>query len=206
MDKQSQKAEIKVSRITELVEQAEAQVAEVQKASSLADDIFGASVKQWRDLRGLTQEAVTASMVERGFEFHQSTLYKIENGKRRTLLGEGIALAEILDVPLSQLTSPEVASEPSLLASLKFGARLEIEAIKRAQLELIQIQKNALSLLTAVGALEEETGDKLFEFNGAQATARDFYEPLLMPGIKPALEQITKLLKESEAIERNVYA
>ena len=171
-----------------------------QGSTPLVDDLFGGSLKYWRELRDLTQEAITAKMVERGFDFHQSTLYKIESGKRRVLLGEGIALAEILDVPLSRLTEPEVNSEPSLLASLKFGAKLEIDAIHRALNALTDVFTSASTIGLTVSLLEEETGDKEFDFAGVTATARDFYEPLIYSGVKPAIEELEKLLANSQAV------
>lgn len=194
------------TRQLELVNEINTQIERIKEAharnntGSLVDDIFGGSLKQWRELRDLTQEAVTAKMVERGFDFHQSTLYKIESGKRRVLLGEGIALAEILDVPLSRLTEPDVNSEPSLLASLKFSAKLELDAIDRALNALTDIQTSASALGLTVGYLEEIAGDKEFDFDGTKATARDFYEPLIYSGVKPAIDQLEKLLTESQAV------
>lgn len=110
------------------------------------------------------------------------------------------ALAEILDVPLSRLTEPDVNSEPSLLASLKFSAKLELDAIDRALNALNDIQVSASALGLTVGYLEEVAGDKEFDFDGTIATARNYYEPLACPGIKPAIEQLEKLLTESQAI------
>ena len=171
-----------------------------QGSTPLVDDLFGGSLKYWREMRNLTQEAVTAEMVKRGFDFHQSTLYKIESGKRRVLLGEGMALAEILEVPLSRLTEPEVNSEPSLLASLKFGAKLEIDAIYKALTGLSDVFLAATVLGQTVSLLEEVSGDKEFEFSGVTATARDFYEPLIYSGVKPAIEELEKLLANSQAV------
>jgi transcriptional regulator with XRE-family HTH domain len=194
------------SRNSDLVNEINTQIQEIKEAharnlsGSLIDDIFGGSLKQWRELRDLTQEAVTAKMVERGFDFHQSTLYKIESGKRRVLLGEGIALAEILDVPLSRLTEPDVNSEPSLLASLKFSAKLALDALDRALNALTDIQTSASALGLTVGYLEEIAGDKEFDFDGTKATARKFYEPLSYSGVKPVIEQLEKLLADSQAV------
>jgi transcriptional regulator with XRE-family HTH domain len=169
-------------------------------SGSLVDDIFGGSLKQWRELRDLTQEAVTAKMVERGFDFHQSTLYKIESGKRRVLLGEGMALAEILDVPLSKLTEPDVNSEPSLLASIKFSAKLEIDAIYRALNGLVDVFTSSSGLAINISYLEEVAGDKKYDFDGVTSTARDFYEPLSYKEVKPMIGQLEKLLESTKQI------
>lgn len=173
-------------------------------ASSLIDDVFGEGLKYWRELRGLTQEAVTAQMVKRGFDFHQSTLYKIESGKRRVLIGEGVALAEILQVPLDRLTNPQPGSEPALLAQLKLGARMELEAIRKAHTALTDVRMVTTGLKLYLKNLDEP--GKVLDFDGVKATAEEFYKPLTEADIKPAIALLSQIEKRAEALAKYLDA
>lgn len=53
--------------------------------------------------RGMSQEALAKEMSDRGYQFHQATIYKILTGKRKVGLGEASEIASILDVPLDLL-------------------------------------------------------------------------------------------------------
>lgn len=44
-------------------------------------------------------------MAERGFDFHQATVYKIEAGSRRVPIEEAVALADIVAMPLTALVA-----------------------------------------------------------------------------------------------------
>lgn len=70
-----------------------------------AEEWFAQNVKNARASQGITQGALAAKMAEKGFAWHQATVYKIENGTRQVQLGEAKAVAEILAVPLEQLTA-----------------------------------------------------------------------------------------------------
>ncbi|MDO8338441.1 MAG: helix-turn-helix transcriptional regulator [Microcella sp.] len=70
---------------------------------SAADQRFAAEVKKVRERRSMSQELVAELMRERGFRFHQATIYKIENGSRRVTVGEAEALSQVLGASLSFL-------------------------------------------------------------------------------------------------------
>ncbi|MCJ0980409.1 helix-turn-helix domain-containing protein [Rhodococcus sp. ARC_M12] len=70
-----------------------------------AEQWFAQNVKNARASQGITQGALAAKMAEKGFAWHQATVYKIENGTRQVQLGEAQAVAEILALPLEQLTA-----------------------------------------------------------------------------------------------------
>lgn len=173
-------------------------------ATPALDDFIGASVKRWRLLSGLTQEAVTAEMVKRGFEFHQSTLYKIESGKRRVLIGEAVALAEVLGVPLESLISPDTEAEVTLLTQAKLGARLELEALERAHEALNDARMYHLSIRRGLHDLHDI--DKPQDFGGVKASFRDFYKPLgeAEPEVKAARETLARILKSTQKIAEYV--
>lgn len=66
----------------------------------------------------LSQEKLAAAMTERGYSWHQATVYKVEQGERQVQLGEADALANILGVPLSDL----LGSEAEATAAVRLAA------------------------------------------------------------------------------------
>jgi len=68
---------------------------------------FRRGVRTWRELHGLTQTELAQRMEERGHRWHQATVYKVEDGRRPTRLAEAVALAEVLEVPLTHLIGPD---------------------------------------------------------------------------------------------------
>lgn len=69
------------------------------------EDNFARNLRALRKSAGLSQEEVAAKLVERGFQFHQATVTKLENGTRRVQLGEAMAIAEVLDVKVEHLVA-----------------------------------------------------------------------------------------------------
>lgn len=61
----------------------------------------GMAVRHSRDRRGLTQGAVAAKMTALGWKWHPGTVHRTEAGVRPLGYGEGVDLAEILGIPLS---------------------------------------------------------------------------------------------------------
>ena len=67
---------------------------------------FGENVRKNRERKELSQGDVAREMAARGWPWHQSTVYKVEHGTRRTEAFEVVDLAEILGVPMSNLFWP----------------------------------------------------------------------------------------------------
>ena len=168
-------------------------------APQLIDTTIGERLKHWRNFLGFTQEEICQGMSARGFEFFQSTIHNIEKGKRRVSIGEAVALAETLGVTLDNLTNPEVTSAPWLVASLSYGARLELVAIRKALEALTEARAAEVGMKNTMTIHKAEI-EKVLEFNGKQATPKDFFDPLINKGVKPAIEALEGLLKESEEI------
>jgi hypothetical protein len=78
-------------------------------------------------------------MRERAFEFHQATIYKIENGKRKVSIAEGLALSELVRVPLETL----VARDPSSVSVLRHTVRSLAEELAYM---LVMLDENAEEL------------------------------------------------------------
>lgn len=68
---------------------------------------IGAAVKAARKAAHLSQDTVATAMAEKGFAWHQATVYKIETGRRQLQADEAKALAEVLNVDLDSLFSSD---------------------------------------------------------------------------------------------------
>lgn len=73
---------------------------------------IGETIRRERERLGLSQDALADGMVARGFPFHQATVYKIEKSTRPVRVEEAVALAELLNMSLSELVGvPGMADE-----------------------------------------------------------------------------------------------
>ena len=96
---------------------------------------FRRGVRTWRELHGWSQTELAQRMGDRGFPFHQATVYKLEDGQRPTRLAEAVALAEVLEVPLTNLIGPDA---PERVA--RFELARAARRVKEAQGEVEQWQ------------------------------------------------------------------
>jgi transcriptional regulator with XRE-family HTH domain len=65
---------------------------------------LGANVKQLREVASVSQAELARRMTERGWPWHQSTVYRVESGRQPMRFEEAVDLADILDVTLDRLT------------------------------------------------------------------------------------------------------
>lgn len=62
----------------------------------VVDDNLATNLREHREARALSQDDLAQRMNERGFSFSQSTIWKIEQGKRPVKISELVALADAL--------------------------------------------------------------------------------------------------------------
>lgn len=67
---------------------------------------FGDAVRRHRERQDMSQDDLARQMSARGWPWHQSTVYKIEQGQRKTQAIEVHDLAEILGVSMDRLFRP----------------------------------------------------------------------------------------------------
>lgn len=140
----------------------------------------------------MSQQDLADEMVKRGFRFHQTTVYKIINGKRKVALGEAAAIADILGVELDSMTYSKYEGAVSSL-------------LKRATKLLRGIRSDTWSYLITMENLREvagsrddwrastkkrlarwESGEPIFTPEHAVALGRKDYEervPIPPPGL-----------------------
>jgi transcriptional regulator with XRE-family HTH domain len=106
--------------------------------------LFPRRVREVRTQAGLTQQQL-ADRMSLVFKMHRSAIAKIEAGDRPVLLGEAIAIAQILGVDLQELiTDPDYHAGRPALQRLKaqLAVRsLELEADSRS--EALQVARAA---------------------------------------------------------------
>jgi transcriptional regulator with XRE-family HTH domain len=123
----------------------------------------------------MTQEDLAARMSERGFPFHQATIYKIEGGTRKVSIAEATALASIVGLPLQLLT----IEEPSRLGvdrlQMVSEARQLVEAMLRVTSTIVILPdlQSQFEALVATWAAEADSPD----FGGRSAP--DYFSSLL---------------------------
>jgi len=81
--------------------------------------LFPMGLKRARESSEMSQERLATEMVKLGFEFHQTTVNKIENGKRKVSIGEAAALSSIVQTPLEVMVQPQSSASQSLDATFK---------------------------------------------------------------------------------------
>lgn len=94
-----------------------------------ADRHLPDNLRRYRELKGMSQAGLAREMSERGWPWHQPTVYKIETGKQGVTLGEAADLAAILGVSTDRLTWADAeATEMGLVDR-------DITVLRRAALE-----------------------------------------------------------------------
>lgn len=86
------------------------------------DRLVGQRAREIRTIEGRSQESVVTAMRGRGFQWHQTTISRIERGEQPLTLAEAAALADIYGQPvtvfLGDRYSPALPSVPELLDTL----------------------------------------------------------------------------------------
>ncbi len=96
-----------------------------------AERRFGARVRNFRQARGLTQEALAQWMTSAGYPMHQTTLAKIESGGRPTPVGEVAALAALFGVPVGEFfdTSDDVRDDMERVRLANLASQQQVELL-----------------------------------------------------------------------------
>jgi transcriptional regulator with XRE-family HTH domain len=65
---------------------------------------IGENVRVLREARGLSQDDLAREMSALGWQYYQSTVYKVEHGERKVSAGELVDLAAVLKTSLDRFT------------------------------------------------------------------------------------------------------
>jgi transcriptional regulator with XRE-family HTH domain len=67
-------------------------------------EILGANVRYLRERASISQVELARRMADRGWSWHQATVYRVETGKQPVRFDEALDLADLLGVTLDRLT------------------------------------------------------------------------------------------------------
>ena len=98
---------------------------------------LASNLRALRERKGISQPALAEAMTERGFQWHQQTVGRIEAGQQRPKWDEAVALSAILGVPLDRFTWPP--AEANAADALYMAAE--------------RVRRQATDLTNSVGAL-----------------------------------------------------
>lgn len=149
-----------------------------ERSAESVDAVFANAVRDARLAAGVSQDDLATQMAQRGFDFHQTTIAKIERGARRVTVGEAAELADIVGIPLAAVLERDPASVSA--------RRVEIETKTRQVLvDLIALEDRARDarghldeLLNLAVDFDGIAGDNLAEWRGERMTAGAFLHDL----------------------------
>jgi transcriptional regulator with XRE-family HTH domain len=110
-----------------------------------ADKRLGNNLRRLRDEADMTQAELAQAMIERGWQWHQSTVARVESGRQSVRFSEAEALAKILGIALDRLTwagpeGPEAAAIDQAGRRLRRAFERTSGAIRMHALELDHAQ------------------------------------------------------------------
>jgi len=113
---------------------------------------FGENVRKNRGRKQMSQADLAREMTARGWQWHQSTVYKVEHGTRRTEAFEVVDLAEILGLPMANLFwPPGEVNEAAMVDSAITVLRRAWEDAAEATRELLSARRWAERTLAQSG-------------------------------------------------------
>lgn len=97
----------------------------------------GANVKWLRVVAGLSQTQLAEALSRHGFSAHQQTVLKIEKGSRPLRLEEAVQVAEVLDIPVTDLLRPLQDSPSEEVLALRRDAYDRARRLEREKADLL---------------------------------------------------------------------
>jgi hypothetical protein len=112
------------------------------------DEAFAVNLRRRRQLQEVSQGELARRMMERGFPFYQQTIRRIEDHTRKVSVGEGKALAQILDTTLDLLTSPpEEADAVNSVVAAASAVTFHGQGVSRSVAALLAARDHAEKVL-----------------------------------------------------------
>lgn len=119
--------------------QVAAQRDELRKLIDAFERGFGQKVRAYRQERGWSQEELARRLRDLGLDMHQTTIAKLEAGRRPTRLSEAYAIALAFGLPTLAFFYGSVPGEPWTLADMRQRLEGLDESIK-TQTDVINAQ------------------------------------------------------------------
>ncbi|GAA1768434.1 helix-turn-helix domain-containing protein [Agromyces humatus] len=150
-----------------------------ERGAESVDAVFANAVRDARLAAGMSQDDLGTRMARRGFDFHQTTIAKIERGARRVTVGEAAELADIVGIPLAAVLERDPASMPAKRAQLEAKTRAVIIDLVALEDRARDARVRLDELLQLAVEFDELAGEDLVEWRGERMTAGTFLRDLL---------------------------
>jgi transcriptional regulator with XRE-family HTH domain len=153
-----------------------------QLAQYLANDPRTAFPRRLREIRTqarLTQQQL-ADRMNLLFRMHRSAIAKIESGDRPVLLGEAVAFAQVLGVPLSDLLAAPGDADRERAHTQRLEAQLEVRSIEAEIAERAKLLEENRVLLENAAARLGAARRRLDDLGGPFTSS-------WIPGVGPAI-------------------
>lgn len=139
-------------------------------------------IKKARKSKGVTQEALAASLEARGVAMHSSSIAKIESGRRAVEIVEALAIADALGMPWSEFMVKPIEREDGAEHFRQETSRI-IQAVEK---NIRANEEHLVELLELVKVWLESSPDTRIEWSNAsevdekvEKIAGDFTDALL---------------------------
>lgn len=106
---------------------------------------LGRKLRDWRKARGWSQARIAEELGYRGFDMHQTTVAKIENGSRPLRVSEAIAIADVMGMPmLSVFYGPGPEDKRWGIDAMRDAMERSEQSLEFAQEQMEQAMKQVL--------------------------------------------------------------
>lgn len=146
---------------------------------------FARGVRLHREQRGESQQWLADKMRAEGHEWHQSTVYKVESGKRKVMVEEAASIADIFQVPISDLLASSDSSGALAVRRVNEAADALVDSLLQMDELAVKSHQQRLALSVACAIHDEQDprwgmriGGKPIP-GGVEETATQHYRKLL---------------------------
>ena len=105
-------------------------------------ETLGANVRYLREHASISQTELARRMTDRGWSWHQSTVYRVETGKQPVRFDEAVDLSDLLGVTLDRLTwaiGEAAEEELATFAITSLRERMQEAAVAVARLRVARV-------------------------------------------------------------------
>ncbi len=116
------------------------------------ETVIGAKIKQLREERHWSQSQLAERLGELGFDLHQTTIAKMESGRRPLRVSEAVAVAQVFGLPAPTLFYIPVQGEPRAMEFMREmvqDAQEALEVTRRLMLSSLDTMANVYAEQTA---------------------------------------------------------
>lgn len=130
---------------------------------------FGVKLRDWRKARGWSQARVADELGYRGFEMHQTTVAKIENGTRPLRVAEAVAISDVMGMPaLSVFYGPGPDDEAIGIDALRRMMERTEESLRYARKQAERAVNTVLFYESELAATAQAINLSALEFDREQ--------------------------------------